>query len=90
MSYAVHQKPGRPPSLKATYFCGLRIFNEWVCFEHDGYAKHKAHEWWKERSAEEPPETSEEAKTQAPALRVPKTISVWINTKYPEVKGYGF
>lgn len=90
MSYAVHQKPGRPPSLKATYYCGLRIFNEWVCFEHEGYAKHKAHEWWKERSAEAPPETSEEAKTQAPALRVPKTISVWINTKYPEVKGYGF
>lgn len=90
MSYAVHQKAGRPPSLKATYFCGLRVFNEWICFEHEGYAKHKAHDWWRERSAEEPPATSEEAKASAPALRVPKSISVWINTKYPEVKGYGF
>lgn len=90
MSYAVHQKPGRPPSLKASYFCGLRVFNEWVCFEHEGYAKHKAHSWWNERSAEEPPETTTEALAQVAALRTPKSINVWINTKYPEVKGYGF
>ena len=90
MSYAIHQKPGRPPSLKATYFCGLRIFNEWVCFEHEGYAKHKAHDWWRQRSYGEPPETSKEAADQAPSLKVPKTINVWINTKYPEVKSYGF
>lgn len=90
MSYAIHQKPGRPPSLKATYFCGLRVFNEWVCFEHEGYAKHKAHSWWKERSAEEPPETSAAAAALAPALRTPKSINVWINTKYPEVKSYDF
>ena len=90
VSYSVHQKPGRPPSLQVSYYCGLRLFREWVCLEHDGYARKKAREWWHARSAEDPPETVEQAAKEADALPVPKKVHVHINTKYPEVLSYEF
>lgn len=37
----------KPPSLLVTYYCGLRIFNEWLCLEHLGFALHKAHDAWR-------------------------------------------
>jgi DNA repair protein RadD len=88
--YAVHAKPGSHESLKASYHCGLRIFSDWLCFEHDGYPKHKAHVWWREHAGTVPPRTVVEATKRLPELRTPKTIKVWINKKYPEVRGYGF
>lgn len=90
VSYSVHTKPGRPPSLQVSYYCGLRLFREWVCLEHDGYAGKKAREWWRARADEEPPETVEEAAKRADALLVPKEIQVHINTKYPEVLNHVF
>jgi hypothetical protein len=41
-----HRKPGKPDSIKVQYRCGLKIFNEWVCIDHDGYAGRKAIDWW--------------------------------------------
>lgn len=90
VSYSVHEKPGRPPSLQVSYYCGLRLFREWVCFEHLGYPKKKAHDWWQQRSAEVPPETVKEAAELADSLPVPKEIKVWLNTKYPEVMDHVF
>jgi DNA repair protein RadD len=90
VSYSVHEKPGRPPSLQVSYYCGLRLFREWVCFEHDGYAKKKAHDWWRERTAEAIPETVQQAAAVADALPIPKEIKVWINAKYPEITAHEF
>lgn len=90
VSYSVYQKPGKPQSMQATYFCGLRMFREWVCLEHGGYAGKKAREWWAARSSDEPPVTSVEAAQVADALPVPSSIKVWINTKYPEIIDYAF
>lgn len=33
-------------SLRVDYHCGLTTVSEWVCLNHDGYAKTKAHNWW--------------------------------------------
>lgn len=44
-----HKKEGSPDSLKIQYRCGLRMFREWVCLDHEGYAKTKAQAWWRER-----------------------------------------
>jgi len=44
-----HIKEGSPDSLKIQYRCGLRMFREWVCLDHEGYAKTKAQAWWRER-----------------------------------------
>ena len=64
--YGVHQKRGAPPeaprSLRVEYRLGWsRWQSEWVCFEHTGFARHKAELWWRRRSNTPVPETAEDA-----------------------------
>ena len=42
VTYHRHEKPGKPPSLRVDYHCGLVRHREWVCLEHEGYAGQKA------------------------------------------------
>lgn len=90
VTYALHAKAGSHESLKASYHCGLRIFHEWLCFEHEGYPKHQAHNWWKAHAATKPPATVVEAAMRLTELRTPRIVKVWINKKYPEVRGHAF
>lgn len=43
--YRKHFKEGKPPSLRVDYVCGLLTYSEWVCVEHEGFAKRKADRW---------------------------------------------
>jgi DNA repair protein RadD len=90
--YNAHYKEGRPPSIKVSYFCGLRMFKEFICLEHQGYARRKAREWWRERSlGEKPPETTAEALTMFDFLRTPSHINVWLKKgSYDEIIGYDY
>lgn len=91
ITYAPHVKIGFPPSLKVSYYCGLRRFTEWVCLEHHGQSiLHKARMWWKMRSHLEPPNTIAEALPHVAGLRTPVQIRVWINKKYPEILSHVF
>lgn len=76
-------------SLKVSYHCGLRVFHEWVCFEHEGYAKHRAHDWWRENPTTEKrcPATVYESYQRLNELSPPKKVLVWANREYPEVRG---
>jgi len=78
------------PMLKVSYFCGLRRFSEYVCLQHNGYAKHKAHHWWMRRSQEDPPETAQEALELSPLLIRPKSILVDESGKYDNIKEMRF
>lgn len=50
VTYAPHVKIGNPPSLKVSYFCGVRRFTEWICLEHHGNSiQRKAWDWWHKR-----------------------------------------
>lgn len=54
-TYRRHQKPGKPDSLRVEYYCGgRRWISEWVCFEHQGFARRKAEQWWRERGGAMP------------------------------------
>lgn len=89
--YVKHHKEGRPPSIRACYYCGLRMFEEWVCLEHEGYAKKKARDWWRQRAIDPtPPETIAEAFGRLGELRTPTHIRVWINKKHPEIVNYEY
>lgn len=44
-SFSRHEKEGKPPSVRVTYNCGMQSFSEWICPEHEGYAKSKASAW---------------------------------------------
>lgn len=86
ITYSMHTKQGRPAMMKVTYYSGLRSFNEFVCFEHTGYALHKAHSWWKERANRATyPSTTLEALTWSTMLQAPTHLQVWSNKKFPEI-----
>lgn len=85
VKYARHEKPGKTPSLRVTYQCGLRRFSEWVCLEHSGLARAKALRWWQARSAGQCPRTVEEALPLAWQLPSPISITVDETDKYPEI-----
>lgn len=58
--------PAKPPkvtdTLKAQYYAGFRpIASEWVCIEHDGFARRKAEGWFAERVAESCPQSIDDA-----------------------------
>jgi DNA repair protein RadD len=33
--------------LRVDYQCGMRRFSEYVCLEHEGFARRKAEQWWR-------------------------------------------
>jgi DNA repair protein RadD len=90
--YQYHEgRDGKRPTLKVTYRGSLmRIASEWICFEHEGYARSRAIAWWALRAPGTPiPSTIDEAEQRAPD-EVRKPIAIKVNTrqKYPEIVGY--
>ena len=84
--YHRHEKTGMPPSMKVSYYSGVRRFTEYVCLQHSHpYARKRALDWWRQRHSIEAPETTDEALSYIAELRVPARIRVWVNKKYPEV-----
>jgi DNA repair protein RadD len=64
--YSVHTKRGArdgdPKTLRVDYQVGWHDFkSEWVCLEHDGYARSKAVAWWRRRSPDPIPNSAERA-----------------------------
>ena len=91
VSYSRHDKLGGLPSLKVTYSCGLTSYSEWVCIEHQGYARQKATDWWRKRAPGLPvPLSVDEAIAQAGHLARPSDISVRPSGRYFEISGYRF
>lgn len=90
VQYSKHEKPGKPPSLRVDYQCGLRRFSEWICLEHSGYAQKKAVAWWTNRTGREAPATVDDALLQIKALPTPSKITVNEKQKYPEITDYEF
>ncbi|MFY0622763.1 MAG: hypothetical protein JXQ89_13840 [Pelagimonas sp.] len=91
VSYSRHDKRGGLPSMKVTYSCGLKSYNEWVCVAHQGYARQKALEWWRKRAPGCPmPRTVDDAIAQAGQLARPTAISVRPSGRFLEISGYRF
>lgn len=91
VSYARHDKPGKPPSLRVDYWSGLTHHSEWVCLEHPGYARQKAVAWWTRRAPGLPvPGKVSEALQYADQLLCPSQIAVRAQGRYTEVVGVRF
>ena len=91
VSYSRHDKLGGLPSLKVTYSCGLKSYSEWVCIEHQGYARQKAADWWRKRAPGCPvPLTVDQAIAEAARLARPSAISVRPSGRYVEISGHRF
>ena len=91
VEYKVHVKgEGLPQSLRVDYIVDLgERISEWVCVEHDGFAKAKAVEWWRARSHDPFPENAKHAKAIAEAggLVEPDTIITKKDGKWTRVIG---
>ena len=84
--YMLHEKPGKPASLRVTYECGLARHSEWVCFEHAGFPREKAVTWWRSRAPHLPaPSTVGDALQQHEALRQPSAIQIRPVGQYTEI-----
>lgn len=89
VTYQVHTRRmnDKPPSMRVSYYAngGLQKFEEYICFEHDGWARKRAQEWWKERIPPDwsnptaAPATCEQALEFVGHLRVPTSMHVWLN-----------
>jgi DNA repair protein RadD len=97
ITYSRHEKLGRPPMVKVTYYCGLRSFSEYVCIEHEGFAQRKARQWWRERSSFNSndkgspfPISTDAALEQSSALFTATHLRVWVNKQYPEILAHCF
>ena len=92
VDYAIHRKEGKPDSLRVDYFSGLlRTASEWVCFDHHGYAKEKAYQWWARRNPNGiQPNNTFVAFGLSKQLASPARIATRKNGKYTEVKHYEF
>jgi len=86
-----HRKPGSPDSLKVQYRCGMSMFREWICLDHDGPAGRIAREWWSRRGFTWPPSVDhamEDMFFSQSLLEWTKTITVRKNGKYFEIVDY--
>ncbi|GJQ27730.1 MAG: hypothetical protein HBSAPP02_27620 [Phycisphaerae bacterium] len=87
--YSVHIKRGAPPDAPRTMRVDYRVgFNEyvseWVCFEHTGFARQKAEQWWARRSNEPVPANADEAVELADAGALTPTSEITVERKAGE------
>lgn len=87
VSISEHKKAGMPPSVKLSYYCGLRsMFADYILPQHERRAQGKSRRLWSEMGGGEFPETTQQALEQIPHfLTMPTHLRVWTNKKYPEI-----
>lgn len=95
--YSVHTKRGAdahaPKTLRVDYRLGLSHWqSEYICIEHDGYARQKAVAWWKKRSPDPMPDTAERAVELANAGALCMTNAITVRTvvgeKFDRIVGW--
>lgn len=89
--YSKHEKMkdrGISRTLKVTYLFGDTEVNEFVCFEHQGFPRDKAIQWWRVRSSQPVPLTVDMALTQIRqfGIREPQKALLESQGKYLTVK----
>jgi len=90
MDVARHHKDGAPDSLRVEYLVDGNVVREWVCFEHTGFPRRKAVEWWQVHAGTTPPDTVEEALGRRDEIRRPSEAVVIREGKYRRLKRVRF
>jgi len=97
--YNVHVKKGAdaesPRTMRVQYKIGFGSYiSEWICFEHSGFARHKAEIWWSQRSSEPVPDKSDMAVFFAENGRIREPVKITVKSipgqKFDRVVGYKF
>lgn len=97
ITFSVHTKrdatPDAPKTMRVDYRLGLNHWqSEFVCVEHDGYARQKAVGWWRRRSPDPVPDSAERAVEQAEAGGLATTEKITVRSivgeKYDRIVAY--
>ena len=80
-------KNGKPDTIRVQYFCGIQPVSMWLGFgdAHKGLTKHRSHDWWRQHSAGDPPQSIEEGLERFSECRQTKKLKVCSSGKYAEV-----
>jgi len=93
---ARHEKyGGGSVSLRVSYYCGMKMYTEYVPFENsNAFAKRRSRTWWKTRMRDLNamiPITVDEALNRLEEINHPTHIRVWVNKNpYPEIMALCF
>lgn len=88
VEYSRHQKSGKPDSLCVDYYISEIIkYSQWVCIEHEGFAKRKAYQWL-DRVTDLNVGSVDEALWKCEDFLQPSQIIVDFNGKFPTIIGY--
>ncbi|HEY0329622.1 MAG TPA: DEAD/DEAH box helicase family protein [Rhodopseudomonas sp.] len=83
-----HDKPGGTPSIRVEYLCGMVAHREWICPEHQGFARMKFEKWWKQHGGgDDAPFTIDDAMAKAKTLKQTAEIMIRANGKHWEIVG---
>ncbi len=97
VTWSVHKKrdapDDAPKSMRVDYRLGLNHWqSEWICVEHEGYARDKAEMWWQRRSHDPVPDTAERAVELAEAGALCATEKIVVRSvageKFDRIVGY--
>lgn len=100
VTYAQHQKPGKPCSIQVSYWHGMRVVaKEWVCPIHGGFAGAKGRRWLEQRGIHAEYSVDRGTIDALPIdqwlslhshrISTPPTIILDESGKYAEILGYG-
>ena len=78
------KKLGSKDTLKATYWAGIRMYNEWLCLDHFGYSAEKAQAHIRKLGGKAT--TVTEALAECENYITPHSIKVIFGGKYPDIK----
>lgn len=82
-------KPDKPPSVKVQFMCGFLAVNNWLCPQHQGFAKVKADRFWLDHGGQRPfPATVEAFLLRQHELNDTAEIEIEYNGKYPNARNY--
>lgn len=82
----VSRDPAKHDTLRVDYYWHFqRVASEWICIEHEGYARVKAEEWWFHKMGDPCPKTIDEAIELSPGLEVPAAIALEQEGRYERV-----
>ena len=78
--------------MKVTYRIGLQTFSEWICYDHDGFAKCQADNWVRFRTQLEMPEPKDifQLYEWSEWLKRPSHVFVHLGDRFPEIKDVKF
>jgi DNA repair protein RadD len=98
----VHAKLGSPASMQVSYFAGntsvgnltaitTHSHREWVCFDHEGFARRKAESWWLKMGGSLPyPVDVKDAIARFSELTMPNEIQLKKEGKYYVITNHYF